>query len=614
MRARIHRDDIVWAGQNIAYDFAVLAVADMSFLPDIFRAYDQNRVLDIRIREKLLLLAIGQLADEHETGAKRQQRFSLDRIVLRRFGDLLTAEQKEQMVKDKKDVKSWRLRYSELDGVPLELWPQAAKDYSVNDTLWTDAVLVDQDREQSERTKGETSYIPDEHAQVRAAWWLHLMKIWGIRTDPESVRSLALDLSTRVNKIDSLLKKAGVLKGKYQKGKVRWSKDMKRLRELVVQGYAGAEIPKTDKGAVSTERDTLLQAPMAHQPGCVDDRCVEDCVIGILHAVAERNGIEKVLSTNVPELFRGATVPINPNWNELVATGRTSVGFWQNPPRKGPVRECVIPRPGFVFVSADYRFLELCTLAQVCIDKFGWSKLADAINGGLDPHLDMAADFLGVSYQEAFRRQKESVVKEQRQRSKCANFGLPGGLGAVKFVIYSRNNYGVLMDLAEAKDIKPKWQRKWPEVVPYHKWVSDNTAMGQTFTVKQHRSNRLRGDCGFCDGANSLFQGMAADGAKHAGWFISKECYLDDPYRNKKGPTALHGCRPVLFLHDEFILEVPEDRMHEAAERLVEVMVKAMQAYVPDVKISAEPAAMRRWYKSAEPVYLDGKLVPWEPV
>jgi DNA polymerase I-like protein with 3'-5' exonuclease and polymerase domains len=66
-------------------------------------------------------------------------------------------------------------------------------------------------------------------------------------------------------------------------------------------------------------------------------------------------------------------------------------------------------------------------------------------------------------------------------------------------------------------------------------------------------------------------------------------------------------------VHDEIIAEVPEDRAHEAAHRIAEVMVETMNLYTPDVPARAEPALMRRWYKAADPVYVDGRLVPWEP-
>jgi DNA polymerase I-like protein with 3'-5' exonuclease and polymerase domains len=69
-----------------------------------------------------------------------------------------------------------------------------------------------------------------------------------------------------------------------------------------------------------------------------------------------------------------------------------------------------------------------------------------------------------------------------------------------------------------------------------------------------------------------------------------------------------------MFIHDEIIAEVPEDRTHEAGAELARIMCDAMQVVVPDVKITASPAAMRRWYKDATTVYdLNGRLVPWEP-
>jgi hypothetical protein len=81
-------------------------------------------------------------------------------------------------------------------------------------------------------------------------------------------------------------------------------------------------------------------------------------------------------------------------------------------------------------------------------------------------------------------------------------------------------------------------------------------------------------------------------------------------------PSPLYGCRMVAFIHDEFVLEVPEavDQARAATTRLLEVMVKGMGIYVPDVPIKAEPTLMARWYKEAEPVYDDaGNLLVWHP-
>ena len=111
MADNLRNPNILWCGHNVAYDFSVVAASDIRLLPAIFKAYEENRVVDTLIRDKLQLLAIGLLADENETGAKRMERFSLDAVVLRRFGHLMTQAERDGIVAEKKDKTAWRLRY-----------------------------------------------------------------------------------------------------------------------------------------------------------------------------------------------------------------------------------------------------------------------------------------------------------------------------------------------------------------------------------------------------------------------------------------------------------------------------------------------------------------------
>ena len=86
--------------------------------------------------------------------------------------------------------------------------------------------------------------------------------------------------------------------------------------------------------------------------------------------------------------------------------------------------------------------------------------------------------------------------------------------------------------------------------------------------------------------------------------------------RDRSVGSILYGCKahPVNFVHDELILDIPEDElMHERAYEVVRIMVEAMKRIVPDVNIGAEPALMRRWDKGAEPVFENERLVIWEP-
>ena len=77
-----------------------------------------------------------------------------------------------------------------------------------------------------------------------------------------------------------------------------------------------------------------------------------------------------------------------PYYTSIKNTGRTSCSRpnIQNPPRKQGVRECYVPLPGYVLTACDYSTLELCTLAQVCYQMYGESKMRDLINDGRDLH------------------------------------------------------------------------------------------------------------------------------------------------------------------------------------------------------------------------------------
>jgi hypothetical protein len=90
-------------------------------------------------------------------------------------------------------------------------------------------------------------------------------------------------------------------------------------------------------------------------------------------------------------------------------------------------------------------------------------------------------------------------------------------------------------------------------------------------------------------------------------WSVSQASYANRS-------SALYGARAWNFVHDELIVEVREDRFREAAVELQERWCGAAQEIIPDVKIFAEPSAMRRWSKAAgDPVYdSEGRLAIYE--
>ena len=147
---------------------------------------------------------------------------------------------------------------------------------------------------------------------------------------------------------------------------------------------------------------------------------------------------------------------IHPQYVPLVRTGRTSC---RNPnlqqlPRNQAVRRIIVAAPDHELLSADYSTLELRTLAQVCLRRYGKSVLAQLYQS--DPDADLhsyTAGHLAGLTDEQFQQLSEADRKTARQQAKAVNFGVPGGLGAASLVSYAKSTYGVDMPLEQAKEL-----------------------------------------------------------------------------------------------------------------------------------------------------------------
>jgi hypothetical protein len=109
-------------------------------------------------------------------------------------------------------------------------------------------------------------------------------------------------------------------------------------------------------------------------------------------------------------------------------------------------------------------------------------------------------------------------------------------------------------------------------------------------------TGRLRANATFAARHNTLFQGLAADGAKLALWSLWRA-----------------GYRLVNFIHDEIMVEVPEHtNLALHAEIVRHLMIQAMQLVVPDVQIDVQYTVSDVWAKNAEAIVDDeGRLTVW---
>lgn len=126
-------ESIVVVGANYSFDILVCLVAaarrGKDLFPKVRKMLEDGRVFDIQLAEQLHAIAMGHLGKDPrtkqdivnpETGKKG--RYSLAACV--------------DMVLGRGDAKAndeWRLRYAELDGIPIDQWPAAARDYPVDD-------------------------------------------------------------------------------------------------------------------------------------------------------------------------------------------------------------------------------------------------------------------------------------------------------------------------------------------------------------------------------------------------------------------------------------------------------------------------------------------------
>lgn len=622
--AALRDPQTILVGHFVAYDLGVCAAAWPDLIPVIFQAYEDNRVTDTMLREKLWDIATGAyrgFADDR--GVWRKHDYNLDSVARRRAGIAL-----------KKD--GWRKRYGEVRDLPLAQWPAYAARASLEAKTLVDAGVKDKDLEavangdpneiliypledaratlatylsQETVRKGcDPDPFVDEFRQARASWWLTLMSSWGLRTHAAGVHLLKLQTAEAIEQLTADLVAAGLVR----KDGTRDTKAA-TARMLEVCGWGAITVDGKDVDYRKTRTDARPFRKTKGGGVSLDRDACKSSDDAILIDYGDRAQLKAVLDKDVPMLEAGIHFPVHTRI-DIAASGRTtsSAPNIQNLRRLPGIREAFIPRPGMVYAQADYPGLELRTLAQVCFDLFGDSALGRALNAGLDPHLAMGASMIGISYGEAVANKKRKDVKAARDAGKVANFGFPGGLGAEKLCLFAAKTYGVILTVAEAKELKRAWLAQWPEMREFFAYVGrlcDNPK-GEA-TILQLRSYRMRGGATYTAACNTWFQGLGADATKAAGFAIAKACYVD-----KASP--LYGSRIANYIHDEFICETRDrPEAHEAAVELARIMRDAANEWLPNVPFKADepdPQLMRLWSKDAEAFFDErGRLVPWEP-
>ena len=563
-------DNIILIAHNAGFDFSVLGVAyGEEVLELIHKKYDNGLIVCTQLNEKLLRLGEDGIIEAREG-------FSLAFCAEKYLG--------LDISEDKKKPDAWRLRYSELAGIPIKDYPKEAADYAKEDARICYEVYMQQ------LVRG--GVIDNLNLQCHSDWACRIISFGGLCIDGPFLEERLSEVQKIVDTQRVILKKEEFLVRKFKtKNPDEFKKDTKAIKVIIEKFFNenNLPVPQTDTGKTKASREILETIGEGYHTG--------------IDALLAMGTNEKALTTYLLP-WRG-NERIFPEYDILKETGRMSSKKpnIQNVPRNGRLRGCIIPSPGMVFCAIDYSQLELCALSQVIKEMLPHIEptMLNAINDKMDLHCLTGASILDVDYEDFYAAYKDgdSEISEYRQMAKAANFGFPGGLGNKTFIDFAKASYGLILDDEQAQAIKKAYFTTFPDVKAYLNNIESflvDTDKGTYYQCKQYFTDRIRmvPHERYCAAANTFFQGLAADGVKDAViktfeycWFEDKECY------------------PIMIIHDEIIFELPSDEhLSERAAVLSEIMVETMQKWLPAVtNIQAEPALMLRWEKGAKTIY-----------
>lgn len=594
---------------NIFFEAGVIFKYFPKLQPLMWAAMDDGRLFCTLVYERLL----------DNIRKKPLQRYGLD-VLVKNYLDIDISE-------DKKDLSSWRYRYSELNDIEKDQWPQEAIQYAINDSVYTVRVYLNQIQEAQLQYK----------LAVNSGIALNLMGKVGISIDKSRLSLLKTEVLEFLEPRYDKLMRTGLC----ERHKAGIKKNIKKL-----QGYIESHYPhckKTARGAIDTKGITLDELLLINPT---------DEILGLFREIKD---YEKVLTTYLSRL-EDADPVIYSDYTSVVSSGRTSSSQSalypsvniQNQPRdvKGltyNIRNCYVARPGYKLVSIDYAGLELAATAHQLFVIFQHSKMKDIINSGATPvdmHSKFACELKQCSYETFLEHKKEAEYARYRQLAKPINLGFPGGIGykvmrelLLKDGVYTKycilyespneaevkhlrwilsldcenirierktaNLYAVVYD--ELVGLKNKLFRLYPELQEFLRHRHTRYQTGKTKSIKNefgewetesmYRYNVLgtiRDWCTYtalCNGF--LMQTPSAIGAKKAMYTVIKKYY---------GTASII---PLAFIHDEILFEVKDDaEKDQYVADVASILIDSMQEILTSVRITVEASMMTHWSKA----------------
>jgi len=292
----------------------------------------------------------------------------------------------------------------------------------------------------------------------------------------------------------------------------------------------------------------------------------------VVDLVLEHRELSKIKSTYVdalPQQVNPETGRVHTSFNQTgTVTGRlaSSDPNLQNIPVRSEVgkrvRRAFIAPKGKLLLSVDYSQVELRIVAHMAHDK----AMIEAFKQGQDIH--------AVTASKIYKVPLEKVTPQMRRHAKAINFGL----------LYGMSPFGLTrttdLTLAEAENFVEEYFRNFPGVKKFLEETKRKAAeQGYVETLlgrrryfpelqkPANRNARLRAER---EAVNAPVQGTAADIMKLA--MIAVDRRLAEEHLDAK---------LLLQVHDELMLEVPEEKLEETARLVQDTMENVYPLVVP---------------------------------
>jgi len=330
----------------------------------------------------------------------------------------------------------------------------------------------------------------------------------------------------------------------------------KQIQEILFDKLGLPVKKKTPSGTPSTDEEVLQELALDYP---------------LPKLLLEYRGMAKLKSTytdKLPQMVNRETGRVHTSYSQAVAvTGRlaSSDPNLQNIPVRTAegrrIREAFIAPSASRIVSADYSQIELRIMAHISGDQ----GLLRAFANAEDIHLATAAEVFSTSL--------DAVSNEQRRYAKVINFGLIYGMSA--FGLASQLN----IERSAAQQYIDLYFMRYPGVADYMLRTRQQAKQqGYVETVFGRRlwlpeingGNGMRRQAAERAAINAPMQGTAADLIKLA--MAAVQNWIER--------EQMHT-RLIMQVHDELVLEVPENELALVKENLPGLMCHVAELKVP---------------------------------